>query len=128
MLTAPHLREALKVIQRYGPGHIMVNGTSYREPILLVANQVSLWPGRTEHLWDTNLYAPLYQMGNPPEVLLIGTGSRMQMAPPHFRQALKEKFSAGIGIESMDTGAACRTYNVLMNEGRRVAACLPPLE
>ncbi|MBI1275261.1 hypothetical protein GC177_04740 [bacterium] len=128
MLTAPHMREALKIIQRYGPGHIVVNGTSYREPILLVANQVSLWPGTREHLWDVNLYAPLYQMEDSPEVLLIGTGSRMQMAQPVFRQALKEKFPAGIGIESMDTGAACRTYNVLMGEGRRVAACLLPLE
>jgi uncharacterized protein len=124
MLTAPQMREALKIIQRYGPGHIVINGVSYHEPVMLVANQASRWDATPESLWDVSLYTPLHQMDDAPELLIIGTGASMYMAGPGFRAALKARFPHGIGIESMDTGAACRTYNVLMGEGRRVAACL----
>jgi uncharacterized protein len=55
------------------------------------------------------------------ELLLIGTGARMAQIDRTLRQALR---ADGVVIEVMDTGAACRTYNVLMAEGRRVAAAL----
>jgi len=55
------------------------------------------------------------------ELLLFGQGARMAPVPPALRQGLRE---AGIGLEPMDTGAACRTYNVLAAEGRRIAAAL----
>ena len=53
--------------------------------------------------------------------LLLGCGARMMPVSPTLRQALK---SVGISLEAMDTGAACRTYNVLLAEDRRVAAAL----
>ena len=55
------------------------------------------------------------------EILLLGCGPRMAPVPRPLRETLR---AAGIVIEAMDTGAACRTYNVLMSEGRRVAAAL----
>ena len=55
------------------------------------------------------------------ELLLIGTGARMSQIDRELRQTLR---ADGVVIEAMDTGAACRTYNVLMAEGRRVAAAL----
>jgi uncharacterized protein len=58
------------------------------------------------------------------ELLLFGQGPRMLLVPPALRQGLRE---AGIVLEPMDTGAACRTYNVLMAEGRLVAAALIPV-
>ena len=58
------------------------------------------------------------------EILLIGCGPRMQMLPPGLRQALK---AIGVVAEPMDTGAACRTYDILISEGRRVAAALLPM-
>ena len=58
---------------------------------------------------------------NAPELILIGTGNRQQFVPPAVLQPLLD---AGIGIECMDTRAAARTYNVLMNENRMVVAAL----
>ena len=57
----------------------------------------------------------------PVEILLIGCGARVAMLDPALKAALKER---GIGCDAMDTGAACRTYNVLMAEARRVVAAL----
>jgi uncharacterized protein len=57
--------------------------------------------------------------------LLLGTGRRLQPPPAGLRAALKQ---AGIALEPMDSGAACRTYNVLMAEGRLVAAALLPVD
>ena len=59
----------------------------------------------------------------PIEILLIGSGAAFELAPPALRQALGAR---SIALECMDTGAACRTYNVLMAEDRRVAAALIP--
>jgi uncharacterized protein len=56
-----------------------------------------------------------------PEVLLLGSGVR-QVFPPH--ELLARLYAARVGFEVMDTGAACRTYNVLVGEGREVAAAL----
>ncbi|MGH6796969.1 MAG: MTH938/NDUFAF3 family protein, partial [Roseiarcus sp.] len=55
------------------------------------------------------------------EILLLGCGPRMAPVPPALRQGLRV---AGIVVDAMDTGAACRTYNVLLSEDRRVAAAL----
>lgn len=57
----------------------------------------------------------------PVEILLVGCGKRLVPLAPALKAALRER---GIGADPMDTGAACRTYNVLMAEGRRVAAAL----
>ena len=57
------------------------------------------------------------------DVVLFGTGAKSEFFPPALKQELKQK---GLSVDAMDTGAACRTYNVLMAEGRRVAAVLLP--
>ena len=58
------------------------------------------------------------------EFLVIGCGARAMLVPPALRQELRD---AGLRLDAMDTGAACRTYNVLLAEDRRVAAALIPL-
>jgi uncharacterized protein len=65
--------------------------------------------------------APLLTADPATEILLIGTGTRHEMIAPELRAALK---AHGIGIDTMDTGAACRTFNVLLGESRRVAVAL----
>lgn len=65
--------------------------------------------------------APVLAVVPRPEILLIGCGSRAAFISPPLRQALRD---AGITIDAMDTGAACRTYNVLLAEERRVVAAL----
>jgi uncharacterized protein len=76
-----------------------------------------LWGGLTD--WET----PLTLAGRI-DVLLLGMGAEIAHAPADFRNALEE---AGIGVEVMNSPAACRTYNVLLSEGRRVAAALLPV-
>jgi uncharacterized protein len=56
-----------------------------------------------------------------PEIVLLGTGDRQRFPHPRLTQAL---LAHGVGVEVMDTAAACRTYNIIMMEGRRVAAAL----
>jgi len=67
--------------------------------------------------------APVIARGGV-EILLLGCGRRMAMVPSALRARLK---AAGIVVDAMDTGAACRTYSVLLAEGRRVAAALLPV-
>ena len=65
--------------------------------------------------------APATAVAQTLEVFLLGTGPRFEMVPPDLRGEL---LTAGLTVEAMDTGAACRTYNVLLAEGRAVAAAL----
>ena len=68
--------------------------------------------------------APLREAAVPTELLVLGCGARAVFVPPDLRATLK---AAGMGLEVVDTGSACRIYNVLLAEGRRVAAALIPL-
>ena len=78
---------------------------------------------RAEELSLDNL-APLMEAPTPTELLVLGCGARAIFVPSDLRAALK---GAGMALEVVDTGSACRIYNVLLAEGRRVAAALIPL-
>ncbi len=69
-------------------------------------------------------FAKALEAEQKPELVLIGTGEKMQLIPSALRQALE---AAGVGYDAMDTGAAARTYNVLLIEGRQVSALLLPV-
>ncbi len=75
-------------------------------------------PGHAEATLER--FAPVVARGDV-EILLLGCGRRMGILPPALRQGLR---ASGIVVDAMDTGAACRTYNVLLAEERRVAAAL----
>lgn len=86
----------------------------------MLANQLILdWNVTTFTALTTASFAEIVEIN--PEVLLLGTGSKHQFLHPKLAQNLTEK---GIPIECMTTAAACRTYNILMSEGRNVAAAL----
>ncbi len=68
---------------------------------------------------------PVLEAAQPPDILLIGCGAAFTPEPPGLRRQLK---AAGILLEWMDTGAACRTFNVLIAEGRACAAALMAVE
>ncbi len=114
--------ESLNTITAYGEGWFEVNAVRHEGPILVMPEgDVEAWmlsdpAGPTE----ADL-API--IARSPEVVLIGTGARHALAPARLAARLH---AAGIGIESMDSKAACRTYNILMVEGRRVLAALLP--
>lgn len=77
------------------------------------------WPATDVATLSTGLFTEI--MEKRPEVLLLGTGNRIQFPATALTMPL---LSAGIGVEVMDNGAACRTYNILMTEGRDVAVAL----
>jgi uncharacterized protein len=107
-------------ITAHGPGYVAVDGHRHSRSLLLLPGSIDPdWgPDRFEDLAAHHL-AALADLGDT--VVLLGTGSRQRFpAPPLLRPLLE----AGISLEVMDTAAACRTYSILMAEGRKVAAAL----
>lgn len=103
----------------YGPGFVMVNNVRHEQNIIVL-------PGRLMP-WDVAAFEALsgrdfeFLANLAPEIVLLGTGSDLRFPHPALSQSLA---NAGIGLEVMNTPAACRTYNILMAEGRKVAAAL----
>lgn len=110
-----------KLIQAYGNGGFRVSGEALNGSILIRPDWVGGWSVTAIAQLSQSGLAPLIEQPAKPEILIIGCGPRVALIPPALRQALK---AIGIAIEAMDTGAGCRTYNVLMVEERRVAAAL----
>ncbi len=118
----PELAQGSLLVEGYGQGYFRVAGRRIASAIYLEARVVRELDAAT--LEDLGDFDPQTWFGDtPPEIVFLGTGARMDMAP----KALREKFGAlGVALEPMDTGAAARTYNVLLIEGRRVAALMLP--
>lgn len=114
----------VQVIRTYGPGHFMISSRDWREPVLVMPTATTAWPvTRADELSLAGIAAAIQAPG-PAELLLVGCGPRALFIAPAVRAELK---AAGLALEVMDTGSACRLYNVLLAEGRRVAAALVPL-
>jgi uncharacterized protein len=111
---------ATNLVRAYGNGELRVNDDVYRSAIIVSASAVQAAPDirDMEDLVRLDLSRILAQ---GPELVLLGTGPRQIFPAASFRAQF---LSAGIGIEVMDTGAACRTFNVLVAEQRRVVALL----
>ncbi|HEY0748831.1 MAG TPA: MTH938/NDUFAF3 family protein [Steroidobacteraceae bacterium] len=110
----------INVIRGYGAGELRVNENVYRGAVILSASTVIAEPN-IQNLEDLIALSASRILALEPEVVLLGTGARQIFpAAPFSAQFLQ----AGIGFEAMDTGAACRTYNVLAGEQRRVVAML----
>lgn len=106
-----------KPIDGYGPGFFRVGGKVYKGAICAFATGVSSWGGFDD---DQTILAQKDDI----DVLFVGTGAEIAHIPDDFRQRLED---AGLGVEVMSSPAACRTYNVLLSEGRRVALALIPV-
>ena len=116
--TASHL------IRHYEAGGITINETVYtRDLIVMPEAVIEEWPSAPVADLVPEHFEALE--GHDREILLLGTG-RVQRFPP--ARLIAEMARRGIGLEVMDTAAACRTYNVLMSEDRRVAAALMMIE
>ncbi|HEY2635613.1 MAG TPA: MTH938/NDUFAF3 family protein [Steroidobacteraceae bacterium] len=108
------------IIRAYGNGELRVNDEVYRSTIIVSASAVQPAPDIRE-LEDLSRIDPSSILALEPELVLLGTGPRQIFPAASFRAQF---LSAGIGVEVMDTGAACRTFNVLVAEQRRVVALL----
>ena len=106
-------------VRSWRPGEFRIGKEAWREPILLSPQEVRPWPVQTNESVTLEQLAPL--IAEQPDVIILGTGERQTFPDHELGMRLLEK---GIGLEVMDTGAACRTYNVLVSEGRAVSAAL----
>lgn len=104
----------------YGPGYLAVNTIRYEQPLIITPDRdPESWPVTDFEALDITVMAALLE--KHPEIIILGTGAIQRFAKPAVLRPLIE---AGIGLETMNTPAACRTYNILMNEGRRVIAAM----
>lgn len=108
------------IVTGTGPGWVRIGAQEYRENVVVTRDSiVSGWAsGGFEQLAEADFEALAEAR---PEVLLLGTGSTLRFPAPRLSRAL---IAAGTGLEVMDTPAACRTYNILVAEGRNVTAAL----
>jgi|SRR5882757_3118913 len=114
----------LQVIRTYGPGRFMIGEREWRQPVLVTASFTEPWSVTAADKVAPDNLLPLKKATAPIEFLVLGCGPRTLFIAPDIRAALK---SLGLALEVLDTGSACRTYNVLLAESRRVAAALIPL-
>lgn len=106
--------DAAKPIDSYGDGFFRVDGEVHRGDMLILPDRVLPWGGYDD-------LAALLSLAGTIDVLFVGTGAEIAHIPRNTRSELE---AAGLGVEQMATPAACRTYNVLLSEGRRIGAAL----
>lgn len=107
-------------IQSYGEGRVTINDQDVSCSVIVTPEQIITdWPPQSfEELEETHFELILRLK---PEIVLLGTGVRQRFPNPRMTRSLMRR---GVGVEIMNTAAACRTYNLIMAEGRRVAAAL----
>ena len=106
-------------IQAYGDGWVTLNGQVIRSSVLISSSgQQQAWPVDRFEALSAEAFAQTMSLGSePPELVIFGFGARTRFPKPEW---LKPLIQARIGLEAMDLGAACRTFNILSGEGRRV--------
>lgn len=119
MKLQPSARTHFNTFTGYGDGFVMVNGERHAASLLVQPERLQAWPVSAFTALAEAHFEQLVEFG--PEVVLLGTGRRLRFPHPRLSAPLAR---AGIGLEVMDLQAACRTYNILMAEERRVLAAL----
>ena len=109
----------VNTITGYGEGYVMVKGERRDSSVVVLADRVEPWSAAAFDTLSPEDFAFLQHLGA--EIVLLGTGARQRFPHPRLTAALAQ---AGIGLEVMDLQAACRTYNILVAEERKVAAAL----
>jgi uncharacterized protein len=104
----------------YGAGYVMINRVRYERSLIILPDRIiEDWPAQTFEQLALEHFE--YLLSLRPEIVLLGTGAALRFPHPSLTKML---IASKIGVEVMDTSAACRTYNILSAEGRWVAAAL----
>ncbi|HTY94457.1 MAG TPA: MTH938/NDUFAF3 family protein [Steroidobacteraceae bacterium] len=115
-------RTDVNLIRGYGPGEVRIGERVQRSPCVITSRSLILdWPARDVATLCAQDLEVIFAL--KPDVVLLGTGARQTLPAAGIRQ---EFLRRAIGLEVMDLGAACRTYNILVQEDRSVAAALFP--
>lgn len=133
MDVTPLVPEGRQVVDGYGDGYFRVSGTVWQGAVIIFPDSCIAWPAAASgedmraalasQSGTLEALAPVFEVAEIPEILLLGCGARALPVSPAVRAAVRNR---GPVLEVMDTGAACRTYNLLLAEQRRVAAALVP--
>ncbi|MDQ5847802.1 MAG: Mth938-like domain-containing protein [Pseudomonadota bacterium] len=119
MKLHPAGASGLNSISAYGEGYVMINGQRYESSLIVTPDRVLPWAVQSFDALKEDDFAALMQLGM--EIVILGTGPRQRFPHPRLTAALAK---GRIGVEVMDVKAACRTYNILVAEERKVAAAL----
>lgn len=117
----PIIPEGRMVIDGYGGGSIIISGKRYKGCVYVAATTLHPLPDATYAALSEKDFSAIADHLSEVELLLVGSGTTFSDLPSPLLKFFKQK---GIAVELMDTGAACRTYNILLAEGRNVAALL----
>jgi uncharacterized protein len=119
----PLIPAGRQIVESYGEGRFRVSGHLFDGSVIVFGERTVAWPVESLPAATLESLSDVMAAGRAGSVdlLLVGCGARMASLAGGLRQSLRE---SGVVVEVMDTGAACRTYNVLAAEGRRVAAAL----
>jgi uncharacterized protein len=121
MDVTPFIPEDRQVIDSYGPARFRIANIVYECSVLVFPDRIIEWPVARMNEVSLKSFTPVIDADPSVDVLLVGCGPTMHRLGPTLLHELRD---VGIGVETMDTGAACRTYNALLAEGRQVAAAL----
>lgn len=125
MDVTPLISSDRQVIQSYKQGQFKVSGQVYDSPVLVYPDRVEAWDVSVMPAdFSKDEFLRLFSKLENIDVCLIGAGQQGFFVLPEYRTIFQQ---GHVGLDVMDTGAACRTYNVLLAEGRRVVAALWPL-
>jgi len=112
--------EGVNIINAYTRETVSINGQAYSGSMLVPPTGAPVaWPAASLADLTEAHFEQIAAM--QPELVVFGSGASLRFAPPALMQSLMQ---ARIGVETMDTPAACRTYNILVGEGRKVVAAL----
>ena len=117
----PEISAARQLIEAYGDGGFRVAGRVYRGSILVFPERTLTWPIDEAATITIASLDPVIAAAPPPDILLVGCGPEFRPPPADLGASLRDQ---GMSLEWMDTGAACRTFNVLLDEDRPAAAAL----
>ena len=121
MDVTPLIPQGKQVIESYGEGRFRISGRVHEGSVIVFPDRTVAWPVAEFGELKPESLDDIAAARKTVDVLLLGCGAKMQLVPRILREKLR---TAGVVIEPMDTGAACRTFNVLMSEERQVAAAL----
>jgi uncharacterized protein len=110
---------ASQTISAYGDGEVIINDKSIRHSVIVTPDTIQSWAPRSMEELEPAHFAAFEAWH--PEVVLVGTGSQLHFPPPHYSIDL---LAQGIGVEIMANDAACRTFNILLSEDRKVLLAL----
>ena len=121
MDITPVIHKDQNYIDRYGDGGFQITGQQHKGSIVVSSSEVFEWCTTEKLVEDIEALLELFAQTPNIQVLLVGCGDSPPFIPERIRQGFRKK---GMTIDLMSTGAACRTYNVLLAEDRLVAAAL----